>query len=91
MERGNRGKGDALRAVSMPHFSTTQGVAACLMASMFLHTQAKSVAWHDVVATACRMHGSEHSGKMEMSWAEVVAAAARARMAVVYFIVAVVA
>lgn len=54
------------------------------MASMFLQTQAKSVAAHEVVPTAVMMHGSEHSGKTEMSWAET--AAARVRMAVVYFI-----
>ena len=56
-----------------------------MMASMFLQTQAKSVAAHEVVPTAVMMHGSEHSGKTEMSWAET-AAARVVRMAVVYFI-----
>ena len=81
---GGRGR-NALRALSMPHLSTTQGVAAVLTASMFLQTQAKSVAVHDVVPTAVTMHWSEHSGKTEMSWAETVAAA-RATRAAVYFI-----
>lgn len=81
------GRGNALRALSRPHLSTTQGVAAVLTASMFLQTQAKSVAAHDVVPTAVMMHGSEHSGKTEMSWAETVAAA-RATRAAVYFILA---
>jgi hypothetical protein len=53
---------------------------------MWLQTQAKSVVAQIVaLPTASVMQGSEHAGKMLRSWAE--AAAARARMAVVYFIV----
>jgi hypothetical protein len=82
--------GNALNAVSIPHFSTTHGVAACLTASMFSHTQAKSVASHEVVPTASIMQGSAHSGKMEISCAEAdEAAVARTRAAVLYFIVVV--
>jgi hypothetical protein len=55
---------------------------------MFSHTQAKSVASHEVVPTASMMQGSAHSGKMEMSCAEAdEAAVARTRAAVLYFIV----
>ena len=82
--------GDALNAVSIPHLSTTHGVAACLTASMFSHTQAKSVASHEVVPTASMMQGRAHSGKMEMSCAEAdEAAVASTRAAVLYFMVVV--
>jgi hypothetical protein len=56
---------------------------------MLLQTQAKSVVAQVVaLPTASVMQGREQAGKMLRSWAET--AAARARMAVVYFIVMVV-
>lgn len=73
-------------ATSLPHACSTQGVTSCLISSMCLQTQAKSVVEHDVLPTPARMQEREHGGKTEMSWAEAVAAA-RARRAVVYFIV----
>jgi hypothetical protein len=65
---------DVLRATSAPHFSSTQGVATAVRASMFLQTQAKSVCSHLVEeSTASWMHFRAQSGKMSRLWAEATA------------------
>lgn len=64
-------------ATSIPHFSTTQPVAALMRAFLFSQTQLKSVAWQGVpVPTALMMQGRAHEGMTEMS-----AAAARPMIA----------
>lgn len=79
------GEGDVLRATSAPQASRTQGVAEVMRDWVFSQTQAKSVSSQEVPEPMpLMMQSREHSGKMEMSWAET--AAARARRAAVYFI-----
>jgi hypothetical protein len=55
-------------ATSMPHLSSTQGVAAVIRAALLAQMHLKSVTWQVVaLPTAAMIQGCAHAGMMEMS------------------------